>query len=333
MKKSLFFIGIISLVLGIIFFQNITPSDLQGSTFVETEPTDILPFSIEPTLSDQTLSLVFGGNIALQQKNYFTIPEFLQKIFAQQDVVTLHLQNQIFDATLTENKETPILEKDFLNKLFSWNITHLTVFSNKIFSRGKFFADLTVGNIIQSSLTPIISYKPLHIQKGTKTLSLLALNIQRDNNEKIFSIITKEKKENDTVILLLDFNAPTTTKISQSMRKYTHSFIDAGADIIIGLGNENILPIEKYKNKIIFYSLGTFYSDDSTKKQKGIMTEIILSPKEEKIYIHPFLFNTNNFSFFNEIDTLEFFSDTNIFFNFTNNEMKNLFNEKLFILK
>lgn len=42
-------------------------------------------------------------------------------------------------------------------------------------------------------------------------------------------------------------------------RKLAYELIDAGADLIIGHHPHIIQPIEKYKNKYIFYSLGNFY--------------------------------------------------------------------------
>ena len=44
------------------------------------------------------------------------------------------------------------------------------------------------------------------------------------------------------------------------LRFFTHSAVDAGADIVFGSGPHVLRGIEKYKNKIIAYSLGNFAS-------------------------------------------------------------------------
>ncbi len=45
--------------------------------------------------------------------------------------------------------------------------------------------------------------------------------------------------------------------------KVAHAFIDAGADLIIGAHPHVVQPIEIYKNKAIFYSLGNFIFDQN----------------------------------------------------------------------
>lgn len=328
MKKHLFFIAIISLGLGIIIFQNISPSHLQGSAFIETENIYIRPFSIEPTLADQTISIVFGGKITLQTENNFIIPSFLANIFSKQDSVLLHLQNQIFDKNITNIAGDPIIEKTFLTDLFASNISHLTVISNSLFSRGKFFADLTFGNIMESEIIPITSGNPQYFHKGNLSVMILSWNAQRENTKEFLGFLSSHSSQEKDyfIIVVTDFNSPTATNISQSEKNIAYSLIENGANIVIGVGNNNILPIEKYNEQLIFYSLGTFYSD--TTKKSGILTEILISPENKKLYIHPFQFHNNIFTFFNKIETLEFFSNTGIFLGFEKNERKNLFNEK-----
>src|SRR6202000_929536 len=42
------------------------------------------------------------------------------------------------------------------------------------------------------------------------------------------------------------------------MRELAHAAIDAGADIVIGHGPHYSLPVEVYRDKPIFYGLGSF---------------------------------------------------------------------------
>jgi poly-gamma-glutamate synthesis protein (capsule biosynthesis protein) len=42
------------------------------------------------------------------------------------------------------------------------------------------------------------------------------------------------------------------------MREIAHAAIDAGADLVIGHGPHYSLPVEVYKNRAIFYGLGSF---------------------------------------------------------------------------
>ncbi len=48
-----------------------------------------------------------------------------------------------------------------------------------------------------------------------------------------------------------------------SQRDLAHKFVDAGADLVIGAHPHVVQPIEIYKNKAIFYSLGNFVFDQN----------------------------------------------------------------------
>ena len=50
---------------------------------------------------------------------------------------------------------------------------------------------------------------------------------------------------------------------NERQRTLAHTFIDAGADLIIGAHPHVVQPLEIYKNKAIFYSLGNFMFDQN----------------------------------------------------------------------
>ena len=55
-----------------------------------------------------------------------------------------------------------------------------------------------------------------------------------------------------------------------------HQFIDAGADVIVGSHPHVVEPLEIYKNKAIFYSLGNFIFDQSWRPEvkRGLTVEV-----------------------------------------------------------
>lgn len=53
-----------------------------------------------------------------------------------------------------------------------------------------------------------------------------------------------------------DSNCP---EIAEFLPEVTHRFIDAGADVFVGHGPHMLRPIEVYRGKPIFYSLGNFF--------------------------------------------------------------------------
>lgn len=64
-----------------------------------------------------------------------------------------------------------------------------------------------------------------------------------------------------------------------SQQKTAHAFIDAGADVVIGAHPHVVEPIEMYKNKPIFYSLGNFIFDQaaSGRTARGLAVKISLT--------------------------------------------------------
>ncbi|MBI5754426.1 AmmeMemoRadiSam system protein B [Candidatus Peregrinibacteria bacterium] len=66
--------------------------------------------------------------------------------------------------------------------------------------------------------------------------------------------IKNKKNKVDLVYLLYQFNAGNKPNIAQ--RDLTEKFADAGADIFVGSGLKEIVPMEIYKKSLVFYSLG-----------------------------------------------------------------------------
>lgn len=88
------------------------------------------------------------------------------------------------------------------------------------------------------------------------------------------------------------------THPSAAQKKEAHALIDAGADVIFGAHPHVIQPIEEYKEKVIFYSLGNFIFDQyfSEKTMQGLTVGMIVVKKEENILgltfrLHPIRIN------------------------------------------
>ena len=67
-------------------------------------------------------------------------------------------------------------------------------------------------------------------------------------------------------------------------RRMAYKFIDAGVDIIAGHHSHCIQTIEKYKDGLIFYSLGNFLFDyiQSKKMSIGICVQISINKNMQK---------------------------------------------------
>lgn len=75
--------------------------------------------------------------------------------------------------------------------------------------------------------------------------------------------IRKAKSETDIVVVSMHWGIHfTEAEIAEYQVEYAHDAIDAGADLILGHHAHILKPIEVYKGKVIFYSLGNFAMED-----------------------------------------------------------------------
>lgn len=90
--------------------------------------------------------------------------------------------------------------------------------------------------------------------------------------------IQKAKGFSDIIIVLPHWGIEYNLNVSENQRTIARDFINAGADIIIGTHPHVIEPIEIYKGKRIYYSLGNFifdqYFNDDVRNSMGVIVKI-----------------------------------------------------------
>lgn len=112
--------------------------------------------------------------------------------------------------------------------------------------------------------------------------------------DKITAALATAKKEADFVIVSMHFGNEYQDLPSDKQKELAHFAVDSGADLIIGHHPHVVQPIEEYKGKYIFYSLGNFIFDQmwSEETRQGIAIKIIFNKDGIKIQeLKPFLIN------------------------------------------
>lgn len=107
-----------------------------------------------------------------------------------------------------------------------------------------------------------------------------SLVYKKFNQSKAAEIIHDLKTKTDAVIVNLHWGTEYSHIFNQAQADAAHALIDAGADLIIGHHPHVVEGVEKYKNKLIFYSLGNFIFDQyfSPDTQSGLAVEFIFAP-------------------------------------------------------
>ncbi len=105
----------------------------------------------------------------------------------------------------------------------------------------------------------------------------------------VLAEITKVKKVADLVIVFPHWGAEYNIKSINNQRDLAHTFIDAGADVVMGAHPHVIEPIEVYKDKPIFYSLGNFVFDQdfSFNTTHGLTVELIYTKAKSTYRLIP----------------------------------------------
>lgn len=77
---------------------------------------------------------------------------------------------------------------------------------------------------------------------------------------------------------------------SDKIRSLAHSFIDAGADLVVGSHPHVIQDKETYKGKMIYYSLGNFIFDQyfSAETMKGLAVKVTINPETMSLKFNDF---------------------------------------------
>lgn len=104
--------------------------------------------------------------------------------------------------------------------------------------------------------------------------------------ENVIAEVQKIRPEVDVIIAYPHWGIEYVTNTpSVLQKKEAHELIDAGVDIIIGAHPHVIEPVELYKDKIIFYSLGNFVFDQyfSLQTMQGLLLNIALEKDTENV--------------------------------------------------
>lgn len=107
--------------------------------------------------------------------------------------------------------------------------------------------------------------------------------------DQIVAEIKKIQAETDFTVVFVHWGNEYQNGFSANQQAMGWQFIDAGADIVIGSHPHVVEPIEIYKDKPIFYSLGNFVFDQvfSEQVQQSLSLAMVLQKNTIEIAINP----------------------------------------------
>lgn len=261
----------------IIIFVNILFSLLSPSIVVQ--PKLLLTSEYLITESKNDVKMLAVGDIMLDRyvetiiktngKDYLFAK--VKDLFAKQDIIMGNLEGPV----ITERKQA---HDNSMNFSFDPNLmpflkeqgfTILNLANNHTYDHGKDSFVETEQHLKEANLIPLgnpkqidLDYTNFHIVNGNKVWFIGFNATAQFDQAKAIKLLTELKNLNpDYLIVTIHWGDEYALHPNQLQKKLAHQFIDAGADVIIGHHPHVVQSIEKYKDKLIFYSLGNFIFD------------------------------------------------------------------------
>ena len=105
----------------------------------------------------------------------------------------------------------------------------------------------------------LYDFKGIHFEKGDS--NYIKTSVNKADMERIEKAIYEAKLQADYILVSIHSHqivGTAETILPEFLKEFAHKCIDAGAHAIIGHGCHQLRPIEVYKERPIFYSLGDF---------------------------------------------------------------------------
>ncbi|MFA5961337.1 MAG: CapA family protein [Parcubacteria group bacterium] len=282
---------------------------------METASKKAVSLPVADKKEEKSLSFLFAGDAMLDRqirtvadkKGVGFITEKMARLFLGPDEIVFNLEGPV-----TENKSvsqnTVPGEKGHMSFTFDQNATKdflkhthassIFLGNNHILNFGKEGLMETESFLKENGVGYFGDIKgksePLTKEIAGKKVALVAFNqFFGEDAQSVAAEISALKKANDFVVLYAHWGNEYARTTSTQQKDWAHSFVDAGADLIIGSHPHVVQPIEIYKNKAIFYSLGNFVFDQyfSPETMEGLAVGVSVKGTNLDFYLSPLSLN------------------------------------------
>ncbi len=252
-------------------------------------------------------SLLFVGDVmldrgsAIHAKKYGkdSLVKKLDNLLFESDVVVANLEGTVTNNPSVSLQDNSILhftfDPSFVPFLKSNNISVVSLSNNHALDFGndgyvetkKYLTDSDIKSF-GSPLNNINLSTSIEL-KNQKVCFVGYHELYNSDDTKVVNEIKTIKIECNKVIVTMHGGVEYTHKPTDSQMFHAHNFIDAGADVVIGTHPHVVQPVEIYKNKAIFYSLGNFIFDQdfSFDTTHGLTVQVVFEGNKTTFNLVP----------------------------------------------
>ncbi len=300
-----------------VWVNNSSSSEVYGKNFIGKNTSYVTGYFTDKKIANnkqvsRVASLLFFGDVMLDRQNrilmdrkgvgFFT--EKLERLFWGQDLIVINLEGPITDEpslsigqpvnnpnhfrfTFNSKQAINFLQANRINLVNIGN-NHILNFHNEGLKQTE---EILTKNNIGYFGDPLALDKMSTVKNvGGQKIAFVNYNqFAGFSPEQVIEVIKTLKTKSDFVIVYPHWGQEYKLVNNERQQKLAHRFIDAGADLIIGAHPHVVQPIEIYKNKAIFYSLGNFvfdqYFSEAVRSILGV--GVLLEDRQAKFTLIP----------------------------------------------
>ncbi len=215
-------------------------------------------------------------NSKMRRLNNFTYPfEKTWDFLKSADLTFGNLESPFFsNCPTTDTGMTFCADPRAIEGLVKSGFDILNLANNHILNYGQAGLKQTQEILKKENILPLVQNEEQILEIKKTKIGFLGFNLTGTfNKEQVLKKIKEIDPKVDILIVSFHWGEEYSQEPSKDQIELAHQAIDFGADLILGHHPHVIQPSEKYKEKIIVYSLGNFIFDQewSQETKKGLL--------------------------------------------------------------
>lgn len=226
--------------------------------------------------------------------------ERLPRLFKGSDIVTANAEGVFFDAPIAKRPVKPDdlrfpLMPSLLPLLQRIGFTHFGLANNHAMNFGASALAASRGLLRGAGIEPFGdpsdagAVSSTTVVRERRVAQIGYHQFSGHGPDNVLAAIAEAKRAGDFVAVYPHWGVEYQPQPTRMQVALAHRFIDAGADVVLGAHPHVIQPVETYKGKAIFYSLGNFIFDQSFSPEtsRGLAVGIADSASGTTFYLLP----------------------------------------------